>query len=199
MIYLEAPTPVTALPAFAPAMLARSTPPPELTNPSQVQGPSPSSPPSLFASLVPREAHAAFALYADRRSELVKTRILDPCARAESVERALLHELNLPAALDVAMSQSQSPGGAAAAAGGGGGGTTLPGWVRERSREVRREGGVQRLRAMMKDVRMVARQARSMVDEVSVPGGGLREDWFGLERMWRLMYGLAITWFTFTR
>lgn len=58
---------------------------------------------------------------------------------------------------------------------------------------------MQRLRAMMKDVRMVARQARSMVDEVSVPGGGLREDWFGLERMWRLMYGLAITWFTFTR
>lgn len=82
---------------------------------------------------------------------------MERCASLDREQAQVLSSLGLPAAVEAATSLAGERGTVAA----------LPPSMREKAREVKTEGGAERLRKMMKDVRTVARAATRLVDEVS--------------------------------
>ena len=121
--------------------MSRPTPPPALSQPPRH---------ILFSSLQPYVVHSAFQLYLDRRSSFLSEQLTQPSADFAATEARTLSALGLPGSLDA----STQPVG-------------LPPTLKERAREVRAEGGAERLRGAMKDVRRVARVASRALSEAS--------------------------------
>lgn len=150
LIYLEAVTPLSSLPPIVPATMARPTPPAPITSPLTHLHTSPGGlGQPYFSSLVPYEVHLALSLYADRKYELMKEELSGRAEEMDAKEARVLCGLGLPASIE-ALSQ---PVG-------------VPPSLVERSREVRAEGGVERLRNMLGDVRKVARVNQKIMNEV---------------------------------
>ncbi|SCV68239.1 BQ2448_360 [Microbotryum intermedium] len=173
LIYLSTPTPLSSLPAITPAAMARATTAAEVVSPLHHLKIGKLGKP-LFEGLVPWQVHAAVKVYEDRRETFIKdevlekkgaldalsTRcvlsrdILDVSARLETecyrLDRGYrtLQELNLPAAIDAVLQP-----------------TALPSSVLDQSREVKAEGGTEKLRSLMQDVRRVARVNQKLLNE----------------------------------
>ncbi|ORY88475.1 BRO1-like domain-domain-containing protein [Leucosporidium creatinivorum] len=149
LIYLEAITPLSLLPAIPPASMARPTPPPPIISPLTHLH---SSPTGLgkpyFAALVPYEVHLALSLYGDRKDELMRVELRGKAEEMEAREARLLAALGLPGSIEAVV----KPVG-------------VPPSLVERAREVRSEGGVERLRNMLGDVRKVARVNQKIMNE----------------------------------
>ncbi|KAM0790387.1 hypothetical protein ACM66B_003269 [Microbotryomycetes sp. NB124-2] len=150
LIYLEAVTPLSALASIVPANMAKSAAPAAVANPVALlhnRAPDGLGQP-LFSSLVPFEVHQACELYADRRVELFKSDITGRRDQLDKEQTRTLSQLGLPASIEAVM----QPVG-------------LPASLLDRSKEVQREGGVDKLRGMLQDVRRVARVNHKLLNE----------------------------------
>ncbi|KAK4045959.1 pH-response regulator protein palA/rim20 [Microbotryomycetes sp. JL201] len=150
LIYLEAVTPLSALPRIVPAVMAKTVTPDVVMNPiAQLQAHSLDGlGRPLFLSLVPFEVHQGCELYADRRAELFKSDLTGRQEQLDKEQARMLSQLGLPASIEAVM----QPMG-------------LPASLIDRSKEVQREGGVEKLRSMLQDVRRVARINHKLLSE----------------------------------
>ncbi|SCZ90035.1 BZ3500_MvSof-1268-A1-R1_Chr1-3g01736 [Microbotryum saponariae] len=147
LIYLSTPTPLSSLPPITPAAMARATTAAEIVSPlDHLQIGRLGKP--LFEGLVPWQVHAAVKVYEDRRETFIKDEVLEKKGALDALSTRTLQELNLPAAIDAVLQP-----------------TALPASVLDQSREVKAEGGTEKLRSLMQDVRRVARVNQKLLNE----------------------------------
>lgn len=149
LIYLHAVTFVSALPPIVPAAMVRPTTIPELTSPIGFlhKGVGGLGRP-LFDQLVPIEVHLAVSVYDDRKAELLREHIVGRKDELDGVAQATLGSLGLPGSVQAATSR-----------------VGLPPSLVDQAREVRAEGGVDRLRKMLADVRKVGQVNQGLLDQ----------------------------------
>ncbi|SGY18091.1 BQ5605_C015g07978 [Microbotryum silenes-dioicae] len=147
LIYLSTPTPLSSLPPITPAAMARATTAAEIVSPlDHLQIGRLGKP--LFEGLVPWQVHAAVKVYEDRRDTFIKDEVLVKKGALDALSTRTLQELNLPAAIDAVLQP-----------------TALPASVLDQSREVKTEGGTEKLRSLMQDVRRVARVNQKLLNK----------------------------------
>ncbi|KAK4047118.1 pH-response regulator protein palA/rim20 [Microbotryomycetes sp. JL221] len=150
LIYLEAITPPSELSSIVPAAMAKSTPPPVVVDPIlylHSRAPEGLGQP-LLSSLVPFVVFQACELYSDRRDELFKTNITGLQRDLDKTLNTTLTQFGLPASIEAILQPISTPSG-----------------LLTRASEVKREGGADKLRTLMQDVRKVARINHRLMDE----------------------------------
>lgn len=177
LIYLHAVTPASALPAIVPAAMVKPTTIPELVSPiSYLHTGAGGLGRPLFDQLVPIEVHLAVSVYDDRKAELLREQIVGRKDELDAVAQATLGSLGLPGSVQAATTK-----------------VGLPPSVIDQAREVRAEGGVDRLKKMLADVRQVGQmnqglldQARDALDAEQAEDEALRAK-FGTDRWTRVL------------
>ncbi|GAA6037543.1 hypothetical protein JCM8097_008246 [Rhodosporidiobolus ruineniae] len=141
LIYLATPTPPSSLPPTVSAALAQPITPPALDA-------APKRP--WLRQLVPKEVGEVLALWEDRKREWLDGVFEAEVKELESAATSTLNALHLPAMLEATV----QPLG-------------VPASLLNQAATVKAEGGVERLEAMMKDVRRVAEVNRRMLQETN--------------------------------
>ncbi len=149
LIYLHAVTPPSALPPIAPAAMVKPTTIPELVSPiGYLHTGAGGLGRPLFDQLVPIEVHLAVSVYDDRKAELLREQLVGRRDELDAVAQATLGSLGLPGSVQAATTRVGLP----------------PGLV-DQAREVRAEGGVDRLKKMLADVRQVGQVNQGLLDQ----------------------------------
>lgn len=151
LIYLEPVTPASSLAQIPAASMVEAKVPPEVSNPILYlrDAPPPAYGKPLFRELVPYGVHVAISIFEERKDLFVREEIEMKREELDSLAASALQSLNLPGSLQ-AMDQSVG----------------LPPSLIRKSEEIQSEGGLQRLEALVDDVKRISRIDGDILREI---------------------------------
>lgn len=151
LIYLEPVTPVAQLAPVTAAVMVHEKCPPEISNPIPLlrDSPAPAFGRPLFQELVPYGVHLALSIYDDRKDTFVRDEIATRREELDGIATTTLQSLNLPGSLQAL----EQPVG-------------LPPSLLRKSDEIRSEGGLGRIEALLDNVRQSSTMDTDLLGEI---------------------------------